>query len=79
LKAVPFFSCADTDEPEPKGIEVEELHVGKLTLGERDKFSNLIMKNVNMFAWDVTQLGRTGLVQHSIDVGDATPIKKRWY
>jgi hypothetical protein len=37
------------------------------------------MKNVDMFAWDTTQLGRAKLVQHSINVGDATPIKKRWY
>ena len=79
LEAAPFFSCADIDEPEPKGVKVEELYVDELILEERSKFNDLIMKNVDMFAWDATQLGRTGLVQHSIDVGDATPIKKRWY
>ena len=79
LEAVPSFHFDRVNEPEPEGIKVEEFSVGNLTLEERSKFNDLIMKNVDMFAWDTTQLGRARLVQHSINVGDTTPIKKRWY
>ncbi|PKY28831.1 DNA/RNA polymerase, partial [Rhizophagus irregularis] len=40
---------------------------------------DLLQQYRHLFAWDATQLGRTDLVQHTIDVGNATPIKKRWY
>ena len=64
---------------ESEEIETDDPFVDNLAPEERDKFNGLIMENVDIFAWDTTQLGRTNLVQHSIDVGDATPIKKRWY
>ena len=33
----------------------------------------------NVFAFPGDQLGRTSLVQHVIDTGDATPVKQRPY
>ena len=46
---------------------------------EKVKFKNLFNKYRNAFAFPGNQLGRTSLVQHVIDTGDATPIKQRPY
>src|SRR6266480_8126024 len=39
----------------------------------------MLVEDMDMFAWDSNQLEKTNLVQHSIDMSNATPIKKRWY
>src|SRR5947207_603078 len=64
---------------EPEQVEYEGLSIGNLAPEEWEKFNDMLVKDVDMFAWDPNQLGKTNLVQHSIDVGNATPIKKRWY
>ena len=46
---------------------------------EKVKFKNLFDEYRNVFAFHGDQLGRTSLVQHVIDIGDATPIKQRPY
>ena len=46
---------------------------------EKVKFKNLFNKYRNVFAFPGDQLGRTSLVQHVIDTGDAMPIKQRPY
>ena len=43
------------------------------------KFQNLFNKYRNVFAFPGDQLGRTALVKHVIDTGDAVPIKQRPY
>jgi len=45
----------------------------------RVKFQNLFRKHRHVFAFSDDQLGRTSLVQHVIDTGDAVPIKQRPY
>ncbi|PKK59700.1 hypothetical protein RhiirC2_643039, partial [Rhizophagus irregularis] len=41
---------------------------------------DLLEQYQHLFAWESTQLGRTDLlVRHTIDVGGAALIKKRWY
>lgn len=56
-----------------------ELPMGDLTKEQKTNLVDLLQQYRHLFAWDATQLGRTDLVQHTIDVGNATPIKKRWY
>ena len=34
---------------------------------------------VDLFIWENDQFGRTNVITHSIDTGDATPIKQRFY
>ena len=46
---------------------------------EKVKFKNLFNKYCNAFAFPGDQLGKTSLVWHVIDTGDATPIKQRPY
>ena len=43
------------------------------------KFQALFKKYRDVFAYPGDQLGRTSLVQHVIDTGDAVPIKQRPY
>ena len=45
--------------------------------GNRIKFQNFFRKYRDVFAFSNDQLGRTSLVQHVIDTGDAMPIKQR--
>ena len=47
--------------------------------GEKTKFKELFHKYRDVFAFSNDQLGRTSLVNHVIDTGDATPIKQRPY
>ena len=46
---------------------------------EKVKFKNLFNKYHNVFAFPGDQLGRTSLVQHIIDTGNAMPIEQRPY
>ena len=50
-------------------------------LGDDDKikFKELFNKYRDIFAFSDDQLGRTSLIQHTIDTGDAHPIKQRPY
>ena len=43
------------------------------------KFKNLFGKYSDVFVFLGDQLGRTSLVQHVIDTGDAMPMKQRSY
>ena len=50
-----------------------------LSDGDKVKFRNLFHEYHDVFAFSDDQLGRTSLVQHTIDTGDAMPIKQRPY
>ena len=50
-----------------------------LSEGDEVKFKNLFQRYRDVFAFSDDQLGRTSLVQHTIDTGDAMPIKQRPY
>lgn len=76
-EALPFLVHSTVEEtPE---VNSGELVIGNLTPAQKEQFDELIDENRDLFAWDSKQLGRTSLVQHNIDVGDALPIRKRWY
>ena len=65
------------DRQQPKDFsEFPDLSNSILNDDEKVKFENLFNKYRNVFAFPGDQLGRTSLVQHVIDTGDATPIKQ---
>ena len=47
-----------------------------LTEGEKGKLRNLIIEYSDVFAKDPSELGRTNVVQHTIDTGTHPPIKQ---
>lgn len=51
--------------------------MGQLTNEQKTALINLLEQYRHLFAWDSTQLRRTNLVRHTINVGDAASIKKR--
>ena len=68
------------DRQQPKYYsEFPDLSNSILNDDEKVKFKNLFNKYRNVFAFPGDQLGRTSLVQHVIDTGDAMPIKQRPY
>jgi hypothetical protein len=60
-------------------LNKNELDVGPLDKPQQQKFDTLINGNKDLFATDVSSLGRTNIVKHQIDVGDAKPVKQRFY
>lgn len=76
-KALPFMGHAELEKVVP--TKFDELSVGDLNPIQRMKFEELLNEYRDLFAWEPTQLGRTNLVRHTIDVGNSAPIKKRWY
>ncbi|EXX59701.1 gag-pol fusion protein [Rhizophagus irregularis DAOM 197198w] len=54
-------------------------NVGELTKTQRNEFQKLIEQYRDLFAWTTVELGRTDLVYHSINTGDAKPIRQQWY
>ena len=71
-------SCSDQFE-QCDYSELPDLSDSVLSDGDRIKFRNLFKKYRDVFAFPGDQLGRTSLVQHVIDTGDAMPIKQRPY
>ena len=69
-------SCSDQFE-QCDYSELPDLSDSVLSDGDRIKFRNLFKKYRDVFAFPGDQLGRTSLVQHVIDTGDAMPIKQR--
>ena len=64
------------DRQQPKDYsEFPDLSNSILNDDEKVKFKNLFNKYCNVFAFPGDQLGKTSLVWHVIDTGDATPIK----
>ncbi|CAG8629027.1 9885_t:CDS:2, partial [Ambispora leptoticha] len=79
----------DGDDPEPDHEyyfdEVEEssqdleLDIGDLWDDDHDRMEELLFNNNDLFAWEPHNLGRTSLVTHTINTGDAPPIRQRYY
>jgi len=59
--------------------DLPDLSDSTLSDGDKAKFRDLFSKYRDVFAFSDNQLGRTSLVQHTIDTGDALPIKQRPY
>lgn len=60
-------------------VEKGKFHTGKLTMEQQQKFDTFMNKYQHLFAWDPDDFGRTSVIKHSIDTGDAQPIKQRFY
>jgi hypothetical protein len=62
-----------------KEIEEGRYHTGTLDEGQQKKFQDFMKRYKNLFAWDSNDFRRTSVITHSIDTGNATPIKQRFY
>ena len=62
-----------------KETEEGKFHTGKLTESQQREYHKLMLQHKNLFAWKPDDFGRTSVITHSIDTGDATPIKQRFY
>ena len=56
-----------------------DLSLTSLALSEQEQLLNLLAQYQDVFAPTASHLGRTGEVQHTIDTGDAPPIRLRPY
>ena len=54
-------------------------HVGNLTPEQSERFDNFMTQYTDLFIWENDQFGKTNVVTHTIDTGEATPIKQRFY
>ena len=59
--------------------QLPDLSNSILSTDDKVKFHDLFVKYRDVFALSDSELGRTSLVQHVIDTGDATPIKQMPY
>ena len=59
--------------------QLPDLSDSILSTDDKVKFHDLFVKYRDVFALSDSELGRTSLVQHVIDTGDATPIKQMPY
>jgi hypothetical protein len=62
-----------------KEIEKGTFHTGRLTAQQLKRFNEFMSQYVDLFIWENDQFGKTNVITHSIDTGDATPIKQRFY
>ena len=59
-----------------KGIKLEQ---NSLSREQFEKLTNLIFRNLDLFATGMKDLVGTDVLYHSIDTGDADPVRKRAY
>ena len=59
-----------------KGIKLEQ---NSLSREQFEKLTNLIFRNLDLFATGMKDLVGTDVLYHSIDTGDAEPVRKRAY
>lgn len=57
------------------GIKIND----NLCQTQRDKLIQLLIRNRNVFAKDLSELGKTNLHYHRIDTGDAAPVRSAPY
>ena len=62
-----------------KLLKALDLPVDKLNPVELEKLKEVLAESTDVFALDDSELGCTGLVQHSIDTGDHHPVKQPPY
>ena len=64
---------------EEYSIDKPSLNIGPLTAEQGQKFRHLLEEFADLFATDITELGRTSLVTHRIYTEDVPPIRSRPY
>jgi hypothetical protein len=62
-----------------KEIEKGKFYTGDLDDAQRQKFQDFMNRHQKLFAWKPDDFGRTLIVTHCIDTGDAVLIKQRFY
>ncbi|GBB91667.1 hypothetical protein RclHR1_19010001 [Rhizophagus clarus] len=56
-----------------------ELSIGKLSGDQSRSLMEFLLQRQNDFAWESSQLGRTNLIQHTINTEEGKVIRKHWY
>ena len=71
--------------PKENGGRLEKLYeslnlqgIESWTEQQKQSAKNLIMEYQHLFAMNLSDLGRTSLVQHDIKLDDTTPFKERY-
>ena len=67
-----------TCQTDNHGFDFDFQH-STLTETERQQLLQLLKRYRDIFAFSPSELGRTSVIQHDIDVGDSTPIRQRPY
>ena len=67
--------CDNTDEGRKSNLEIPALELGHLTDHQRNVAREFLQKHSGMFASGESS-GRTNIVQHRINTGDAQPIRQ---
>ena len=60
-------------------IEKGKFHTGKLNDKQHQKFGKFMERYQDLFAWNPNDFGRTSVITHNIDTGNAVPLKQRFY
>ena len=63
-----FYQYEETEEG--------KFHTGNLNESQLSRFNDFMKDYHDLFAWDPNNFGRTSVITHSIDTGDAKPIKQ---
>ena len=74
-----FSKATDCQVEQNDYPELPDLLDSPVSDDDRITFQNLFKRYRDVFAFSDDQLGRTSLVQHVIETGDAAPIKQRPY
>ena len=76
----PIGKAADALQEMPNFKEVTSWRLGsKLTETMQQQLQQLMNERPEIWAWTEDQIGRTKVTAHSIDTGDAKPLKQRAY
>ena len=67
-----FYQYEETKE---KG----KFYTGTITEKQEEQFKEFMKDYQDLFVWTDSELGKTSLVKHSIDTGNASPIKQCFY
>lgn len=59
--------------------EKGKFHMGNLDNEQKTKFQDFMKRYQDLFIWDNDSFGRTSVITHKIDTGDAKPIEQRFY
>jgi hypothetical protein len=62
-----------------KELDEGNYHTGELTNDQQEKFKDFMKQYKDLFIWKENQFGKTSVIKHNIDTGDASPIKQRFY
>ena len=61
-------------------MKPEEIKVGKLNPEQQEAFDKLINKYKDIFAEEISQIGRTNITKHKVEIEDnIKPIKQQYY